>query len=258
MAISISAVIVTLNEEHNIGRCIDSLSGVADEIIVLDSYSTDKTEEICRTKGLKFFQKPWQGYSASKNYANDLATMDYVLSIDADEILSDELRHSILDQKKNPLFKSYSFNRLTNYCGHWIRYCGWYPDTKVRLFKRGEAIWAGEIHEELAFKTATEVKKLKGDLLHYSFPTIASHINTLNSFSEIAAKDAFRKRKRVSFILHIILNPLFTFFKKYIFQKGFLDGYYGFIICLTSGFANFIKYVKLNELWRNEGHKNPY
>ncbi len=258
MAITISAVIITLNEEQNIGRCFNSLSGVADEIIVLDSFSTDKTEEICRTKGVKFFQKPWLGFSASKNYANNLATMDFVLSVDADEVLSDELKNSIIGHKRNPLFIAYSFSRLTNYCGQWIHYCGWYPDTKVRLFKRGEAIWTGEIHEELTFKVATEVKKLKGDLLHYSFPTIASHINTLNSFSEIAAKDAFQKKRGASLIYHILLNPLFTFFKKYIFQKGFLDGYYGFIICAISGFANFTKYVKLNELWRKEGHKNPY
>ncbi len=258
MAITISAVIITLNEEQNIGRCIDSLSGVAEEVIVLDSFSTDKTAEICQAKRVKFFQKRWQGFSASKNYANDLATMDFVLSVDADEVLSDELRQSIIEQKKNPVFIAYSVNRLTNYCGQWIHYCGWYPDTKIRLFKRGEAMWTGEIHEELAFSSRVEIKKLKGDLLHYSFPTIASHIGTLNSFSEIAAKEAFSKKKKVSFILHIILNPLFTFFKKYIFQKGFLDGYYGFIICAISGFANFTKYVKLNELWRKEGHKNPY
>ncbi len=252
MPISISAVIVTLNEEQNIGRCIDSLSGVADEVIVLDSLSTDKTAEICQTKGVKFFQKPWQGYSKSKNYANELATMDYLFSIDADEVLSDELRQSIIKQKKNPLFNAYSFNRLTNYCGHWIRYCGWYPDTKVRLFKRGEATWTGEIHEELVFSSPVEINKLQGDLLHYSFPTIASHVRTLNSFSEVAAKEAFSKKKRVSFLLHILLNPIFTFIKKYFLQKGFLDGYYGFVVCAISGFANFIKYVKLNELWKKE------
>jgi len=252
MAISISAVIVTLNEEQNIGRCIDSLLGVADEVIVLDSFSTDKTADICRTKGVKFFQKSWQGYSTSKNYANDLATMDYVLSIDADEVLSDELKHSIIEQKKNPLFVAYSFNRLTNYCGQWIHHCGWYPDAKIRLFKRGEATWAGEIHEGLTFKAATEVKKMPGDLFHYSFPTIASHIRTLNSFSEIAAKDAFFRKKRANFIVHILLNPFFTFFRKYILQKGFLDGYYGFVICVISAFANFTKYVKLRELWLKE------
>jgi len=252
MPISITAVIVTLNEESNIGRCLDSLSGVVDEVIVLDSFSSDTTAVICQAKGVKFFQKQWEGYSASKNNANNLATMDYILSIDADEALSDELKHSIIEQKKNPLFQAYSFNRLTNYCGQWIHYCGWYPDKKVRLFKKGDAAWVGEIHEELVFKATTYVKNLKGDLLHYSFPTIASHIQTLNSFSEIAAKSDFSRKKCPNFLVHILLNPPFTFLKKYILQKGFLDGYYGFIICTISGFANFIKYSKLNELWKKQ------
>lgn len=249
MAISITAVIVTLNEEMNIGRCIDSLTGIAEEIVVLDSFSTDKTPDICRSKEVVFLQKAWQGYSTSKNYANSLATKDYILSIDADEALSDELKQSILKEKGSSTTQAFAFSRLTNYCGKWIHHCGWYPDTKVRLFKRGEANWTGEIHEELAFNTPTDVKILKGDLLHYSFPTIASHIRTLNSFSEIAAKDAFSKRKKVNLLLHVFFNPLFTFFKKYFLQKGFLDGYYGFIICAISAFANFIKYVKLRELW---------
>lgn len=252
MAISITAVIVTLNEELNIGRCIDSLAGVAEEIVVLDSFSTDKTAEICRSKEVVFFQKAWQGYSASKNYANSLATKDYILSIDADEALSDELKRSILKEKESPTGKAFSFNRLTNYCGKWIYHCGWYPDKKIRLFKRGEASWVGEIHEGLTFNQPAVVISLRGDLLHYSFPTIASHIRTLNSFSEIAAKDAFSKRKRVSVLFHILLNPFFTFFRKYLLQKGFLDGYYGFIICAISAFANFVKYVKIRELWLKE------
>ncbi len=248
MAISLSAVIVTLNEETNIGRCIDSLSGVADEIIVLDSLSTDKTREICQNKkGVIFFQRAWEGFSNSKNYANKLATKDYILSIDADEALSDELKGAIIEVKENPSAVAYSFNRLTNYCGKWIHHCGWYPDTKTRLFKRGERTWSGEIHESLCFPP-DQVIKLKGDLLHYSFPSIGSHLRTLNSFTEIAAKELMLKNKKVNFVLHVLINPASTFIKKYILQKGFLDGYYGFIISSISSFANFIKYVKLIEL----------
>lgn len=257
MTISISAVIVTLNEETNIGRCIDSLSGVADEIIVLDSLSTDKTGEICRNKeGVIFIQRAWGGFSNSKNYANDLATKDYILSIDADEALSDELRQSIIEVKKNPSAIAYSFNRLTNYCGKWIHHCGWYPDTKTRLFKRGERKWTGEIHESLNFPT-DQIKKIKGDLLHYSFPSIASHIRTLNSFTEVASQDLMSKNKKVSFVLHVLINPASTFIKKFILQKGFLDGYYGFVISSISSFANFIKYVKLIEIKRKNKSKLP-
>ena len=248
----ISAVIITLNEEQNIGRCLTSLKGVADEIVVLDSFSLDKTESICRQHGVTFLQKNWQGYSESKNFANSQARYDYILSLDADEELSPQLRKSILKIKNTTPADGYYLNRLTNYCGKWIRHCGWYPDRKLRLWNRSKGNWHGMIHEKVVLNGRVETDALKGDLFHYSFPTIGDHIITANNFSKIAAQEEFNDGKRAGIFVHLIINPFFTFLKKFFFQLGFLDGYYGFIICRISAFANFLKYSKLRELNKNE------
>ncbi len=254
-SVKISAVVITLNEELNLERCLNSLRGIADEIVVVDSFSTDRTEAIARSNGAKFIQHKFEGHIQQKNYAMRQATYDYVLSLDADEVLSDALRNSILSAKQNWTHDAFCFNRLTNYCGKWIKHCGWYPDTKTRLWNRRKGKWEGENpHDKVIMESGLRIKHLKGDLLHYSFPTIASHVRTANSFSEIAAKEAHRKGKKVTLIFHVILNPWFTFVKKYFFQLGFLDGYYGFIICRISALSNFLKYSKIRELNK---HANP-
>ncbi|RLD77314.1 MAG: glycosyltransferase family 2 protein, partial [Bacteroidetes bacterium] len=149
----LSAVIITQNEEQNIGRCIDSLKGVADDIVVVDSGSTDNTEAICKEKGARFFYNKWEGYIEQKNFANDLAEHKYILSVDADEALSGQLRDSILEAKESLKADGYEMNRLTNYCGTWIRHGGWYPDRKLRLFHRDKFEWGGEkIHEAMVMK----------------------------------------------------------------------------------------------------------
>ncbi|WP_017732391.1 glycosyltransferase family 2 protein [Nafulsella turpanensis] len=246
--IKLSAVIITLNEERNIARCLSSLQGVADEIIVLDSFSTDKTEAICREYGVKFLAHPFEGHIQQKNMVADMASHPYVLALDADEALSEELRASILAVKENPEYDAYQFNRLTNYCGHWVTYAGWYPDVKLRLWKKNKGHWGGSNpHDKIIIEKGSSVGSLRGDLLHYSYYTISQHIKQTNSFSDIAAKEAFRKGEKASF-LKIVLNPLFTFIKKYFFQRGFTGGWYGFIICINSAFGKFLKYVKLMEL----------
>ena len=143
----ISAVIISHNEERNIRRCLESVQSVADEIVVVDSLSEDKTEEICNEFNVKFVKQQWLGYSEQKNLANNLATNDWILSIDADEELSEELKKSILELKNNNISDDnvFSMNRLTNYCGHWIRHCGWYPDRKIRIWNRNVGMWKGEI-----------------------------------------------------------------------------------------------------------------
>jgi len=249
----LSAVIITLNEEKNIGRCIDSLKGVADEIIVVDSGSTDGTEDICREKEVRFEFNTWQGYIEQKNFANSLATHDYIFSIDADEALSEELRKSILEAKEQFDADAYEMNRLTNYCGKWIRHGGWYPDRKLRLFHRDKYQWGGErIHEQMVNKDAnTRVSYLKGDLLHYSYYDIAQHISQANHFTNMTAALAVEKGKRAG-MLKIILSPLIKFIRDYFIRLGFLDGYYGYVVCRISAQATFMKYAKIRQLRKDK------
>jgi len=249
----ISAVIITKNEERNIGRCLDSLQGVADEVLVVDSFSTDGTQEICLSKGARVLEHPFEGHIEQKNYAMEQATYPMVLSLDADEALSPELKNSLQMLKSSAaMADAYAFNRLTCYCGHWVHHCGWYPDRKIRLWNRTKGSWGGENpHDKVVLQTNVQPKRLAGDLLHYSFYSISDHVQTADKFSEIAAKVGFAKGKKPSLLVHVILNPLFTFFKKYVVQLGFLDGYYGLIICVLSAYANFLKYTKTRELFKH-------
>jgi glycosyltransferase involved in cell wall biosynthesis len=240
----ISAVIITFNEEKNIGRCIDSLSGIADEIVVVDSMSTDKTSQICLEAGVSFHPMEWKGYSGQKNYGNELAKFDWILSIDADEQLSEELRTSILQWKKLEKPDFASFNRLTAFCGKWIRHSGWYPDTKTRIFDRRRAQWQGEIHEQLVFEPAIEVMHLNGDLLHYSVDSLSQQIRVIDKYSELAAEKMFAEGRKVSY-LRIIFSPAFKFIRDYFFKRGFLDGYHGFLIAANSSYSVFLKYARL-------------
>ena len=249
----LSGVIITFNEEHNIGRCIDSLKKVTDEIVVVDSFSTDGTKAICLEKGVRFLENPFEGHIEQKNFAMEQAQHNYVLSLDADEALSPELEQAILEVKKDFKFDSYRFNRLTNYCGKWIKHCGWYPDTKLRLWNKTLGQWGGENpHDSVVMQKNTSSKKLNGDLLHYSFTSVNQHVKTIQSFSEIGAKAAYARGKRSS-ILAILVNPIFKFIRDYIFKAGFLDGYYGLIVCLNSAYAKFLKYTLIFELQRSPG-----
>ena len=148
-------------------------------------------------------------------------------------------------KKINAMYYTYLFNRLTNYCGSWIRHCGWYPDAKTRLWKKGTAKWEGIIHEKLVSKAP--VRYIKGDILHYSYPSISFHLSKINHFTDFMAKEMFEKGKKGS-LTKLILSPPFKFIKKYIFQLGFLDGYAGFIVSTMSAYYVFVKYAKLRSL----------
>ncbi len=247
MSLHISAIIITLNEERNIERCLNSLKGVADEIIVVDSFSTDRTKEICLSHHIKFIENNWPGYAAQKNFAQQQASNDFILSLDADEALSEKLADSIRKIKSQAIFHVYSFKRLTNYCGKWIRHGAWYPDIKLRLYDKRKCNWEGIIHERLQYPPSEKVVMLEGDCLHYSFYTIAEHEMQVNKFTDLMAKEAFEKGRRTN-QLQILLKPRFKFIRDYIFRLGFLDGYYGFVISRISAHATFLKYVKLKEL----------
>lgn len=246
--IRLSVVIITLNEERNIARCLNSLKGVADEIIVVDSFSTDTTAAICKDAGVRFIEQKWMGYSAQKNFGNNLATHDFVLSLDADEALSDELKNSIITAKTKGFNGAYSFNRMTNYCGKWIHHSGWYPDTKVRIFNKNTSTWQGALHETLTLDKI-EIERLHGDLLHYSYYTKDEHISQTTKFTDIAALDFFKSGKKHSPI-KLYGSPTVKFIRDYFIHLGFLDGKAGFDICRMSAKATYLKYKKLKNLTR--------
>lgn len=252
MSIPLSLVIITHNEEDNIARCLRSAQSIADEIVVVDSYSNDQTQAICERYQVRFIQHPFEGFMQQKNYAVAQATHPYILSLDADEVLSPTLLASIQTTKKKWTHDAYAMNRLNNYCGKWIRHCGWYPDTKVRLFDRRKASWgAGEIHEKIVLDANSNSSKLEGDLLHYSYTSISGHVRRINSYTDRMAKATFQRGKR-SNIPKILFSPIFNFIKKYIFKLGFLDGYYGLVVCIMAAYYSFLKYAKLYELQQKQ------
>ena len=245
----LSVTIITFNEEKNIKDCLDSVKW-ADEIVVIDSFSTDRTVEICREYTDRVYQNKWQGFVDQKEFALTKASHNWVLSIDADERISDELREEIKEVLSGNLkYDGYYMPRKTFYINRWILHCGWYPDHKIRLFKKDKGRWEGTggtaIHESV--KINGRVGYLKGDILHYSFPTISSHLKTINSFTSISASENFKKGERTG-ILSILLRPPFNFFKMYILKLGFLDGLPGFIVSALSSYHVFIKYAKMWEM----------
>ena len=246
--IRLSVVIITFNEERNIERCIRSVQEVADEVIVVDSFSTDQTESICKKYGVRFIRHPFEGHIEQKNFAISQASFQHILSLDADEALSEKLKASILNLKQNWKQGAYNMNRLTNYCGKWIKHGGWYPDRKIRLFEKGKGKWGGQNpHDKFLPDNPQQVGFVEGDLLHYSYYSIEGHIMQINKFTEIGAQSAHRAGIH-SNILKLIFNPAFKFVRDYFLKLGFLDGYYGYVISRISAHATFLKYAKLREL----------
>ena len=246
-SINISAVIITFNEEKNIERCIESLSGIADEILIVDSFSTDNTTALAHKLGARVVEKTWQGYTEQKNFANSQAKFDWILSIDADEAISETLKKSILQIKANCPADAFVLNRLTNYCGHWVKYGDWYPDQKLRLWCKNKGQWQGMIHEQVTMMAAARIDKLKGNILHYSYYSIMDHVAQMNKFTEIMAKDNVFRNKKAT-VLKIMFSPPFKFIKSYWLRLGILDGYYGFVIATMSAHATLLKYLRTREL----------
>jgi glycosyltransferase involved in cell wall biosynthesis len=248
----ISGVIITYNEARNIARCLESLQVVCDEILVLDSFSTDSTAQICQSFGVRFEQNTFEGHIQQKNEALKRASHPWVLSLDADEALSPELRASILALKKEvPQKGGFTFNRLTNYCGKWIHHSGWYPDTKLRLVTKADAEWGGiNPHDQLLPTKELQLQHLKGDLLHYSYYTKADHFKQIAYFSAIAAKELHARRIKSS-IPTIIMKVAAQFIKTYFIKLGFLDGMAGWHIAVRSAYATQQKYQLLRKLWQN-------
>ncbi|MEO5674010.1 MAG: glycosyltransferase family 2 protein [Chitinophagales bacterium] len=247
----ISAAIITFNEEKNIGRCLDSLTGVADEIVVVDSFSTDETEKICRKKNVRFIQHPFEGYIQQKNFALTQVNHDYVLALDADECLSEELNQSILMAKQNLIMNAYAMNRLNNFCGKWIHHSGWYPDRKIRLWKKEKGSWGGvNPHDKVLMQQGSMIGFLQGDLLHYTVTSIEQFKLQQEEFALIAAKEIFNKGKKTARLV-IFMKAALMFIRRYFFQLGFLDGYYGWAICKEAAKCTYRKYEKAHEYFRN-------
>lgn len=248
--INLSVVIITFNEEKNITRCIASVKNIADDIVIIDSFSKDKTKEICLAAGVRFVEHAFEGHIQQKNWAITQAKYPHILSLDADEALDEELQRSVLEAKNNWQKDGYYMNRLTNYCGHWVKHCGWYPDKKLRLWNSTKGEWRGiNPHDKYElFAGDKTTGYLKGNILHYSFDTIDSHIKQIQYFTDISSKALFSKGYKPSFI-KLYISPVATFIDGYFLKLGFLDGKYGFTICKNSAWATKLKYHKLKALY---------
>jgi glycosyltransferase involved in cell wall biosynthesis len=244
MSQKLSVVIITLNEEKNIGRCLHAAWQVADEVVVVDSYSTDNTKQICLDVGVNFIEHDFEGYIQQKNFAISQSSYDLVLSIDADEVLSNELISSILKVKQNPIYSSYSINRMSHYVDRFIKHGHWYPDIKIRLFKKDVGRWTGKNpHDQFVLTSDHKTVRLKGIIYHYTFNSIFEHLAQANKFSEIGSKQ-FDDQPSLFLVLKAIFSPLWGFIFGYIGRLGFLDGWRGLTISIIASTETFLKYTK--------------
>lgn len=250
--IKISAVIITYNEEEHLQNCLASLIDIVDEIVIVDSFSTDRTPEICKSFKTKFILQNFLGYIEQKNFALKHASYQHIIALDGDEALSEELKKSILDVKKNWKFDGYYCNRLNNYCGQWIKHSDWYPDRKLRLFKKDSGSWQGiNPHDNFVLNDKKNVGRLKGNLLHWIYRDYKEHNEKVERFSTIGAQAYFDEGVN-SNLWKIIYRPVWAFFKAYFLRLGFLDGLNGFIICVQTYNVTFLKYIKLYELQKRK------
>jgi glycosyltransferase involved in cell wall biosynthesis len=246
----LSACIITLNEEHNLPRALASLQAIADEIIVIDSGSTDGTQDIARKHGAVFSTRVWTNYSEQKNFAAAQAANDWIFSLDADEELSSPLQTAILEWKKHePVFSVYEVARRTWYLGAWIKHSGWYPDFQRRLYRRDAAQFSGIIHEALRFQG--HPGRLSGDLLHYTVRTFAEHEANVENYTTLAARHMFVTGRR-NWRGGMWLATPWSWFRNYFLRGGFLDGYRGALIAQMAARSVRLKYEKLGRLIEEE------
>jgi len=244
--VRISATIITFNEERNIARAMESLR-CCDEIIVVDSHSTDRTAEIAAKLGAVVIESPWPGYAQQKNLAATRASYDWILSLDADEALSEALEGEIWHIKKNgPQYDAYTMPRLAQYMGRWILHSGWYPDRKIRLYNRHKAQWIGDfVHETLVVQG--KVGHLGSDLLHFTCDSFAEHFKTMDRYTTLAAEQIVEQRRSVG-LKHLLFDPPWTFVRTYFLRRGFQDGLEGLTIAYMAALYNFVKYAKARNM----------
>jgi len=246
----LSVCMISAAEAHRIGRALESVAPWAAEIIVvLNEEVTDGTEEIARRHGAKVFREPWRGFVAQKNSALQKATQPWVLGLDADEVVTPELRDQImaavLREIKTDSPAAYEFSRLSFYCGRWIRHGDWYPDRKTLLWQRDRAKFGG-VDPHAALLVEGEVGRLRGDLLHYTSETINHQIAKTVQYADVFAKNCEREKRRATF-LDLLVRPPWRFVRGYFFRLGFLDGWQGFAIAWLTAFYTFLRYVRVRE-----------
>ncbi|MGL5088897.1 MAG: glycosyltransferase family 2 protein [Cetobacterium sp.] len=247
----ISVAMITFNEEKILRKTLDSVKDLADEIVIVDSGSTDSTEKIAKEFGAKFYTESWKGYGPQRNLAIQKCSGTWILNIDADEEISDELKNKIKEitnDKKN-IKEIFKINRLSVCFGKELKYGGWGTSYAIRLFKKGTGQFNDNtVHE--AFETGKEIYKIKENILHHSYLTMDDYFVRFNRYTTEGAKDYYKKGKKVNFF-DIAINPLYKFLRMYIFRLGFLDGIEGFVIASTSSLYSMIKYFKLREMYKN-------
>lgn len=244
----LSVVIMTFNEAANIGRCITALGDLADDLLVVDSFSTDDTVAIAQSLGARTILHPFEGYTHQRIFCIENANYDLVLTLDADEWLSEEAVAEIREIKKERRFDCYQINRLNSIGGQWMRHGGWHPDWKLRLFDRHKAVCIGaQPHDRMEPVKGATVAKLRGKLYHASDKNISVRVVTIDRHSTTAAKHLFQTGKRTN-LFRLLLKPVFRFLSEYVFQLGFLDGFYGFVVAKTSAQYVFLREAKLWEL----------
>jgi glycosyltransferase involved in cell wall biosynthesis len=243
---TLSVCIITLNEEANIGRTLASLKEIADEIILVDSGSTDATVTIAQSFGAKVFAEPWKGFARQKNSSLEKATCDWILSLDADEEVSPELAASIKRLMKSgatPESSGYKMNRRNMYFGKWLKRSGYYPDPKLRLVKRGAAEFElRDVHEDM--KMPGKLGHLQGDLLHHAYQDLESFLEHQNKYSSLGADMVVRERKVGFSVINIVFRPLVRFIWAYFFRMGFLDGREGLVVLMNHAAYVSWKYTK--------------
>jgi glycosyltransferase involved in cell wall biosynthesis len=244
--VKISATIITLNEQQNVARAIESLR-CCDEILVVDSGSNDHTVEIAKNLGATVIDSAWLGYAGQKNFAAEHAAHDWILSIDADEALSEALEAEIWQVKKSgPQFDAYTMPRLAQYLGRWIMHSGWHPDRKVRLYNRQHARWEGDfVHESV--KVSGRVGHLESNLLHFTCDSLSQHLRTLDHYTTLAARELVSRRMPITWG-RLLFDPPWTFFRTYVLQRGFLDGFEGLIIAHMAALYSLLKYAKARNM----------
>jgi glycosyltransferase involved in cell wall biosynthesis len=252
----ISLAVITYNEEARLGEALESAAGVADETVVLDSFSSDATRRVAESHGARFVQRRFDDYGSQKEAARELAGHQWVLNLDADERLSPELRAAILALKEGPepAVDGFLICRRTFYLGRWVRHSGWYPDRKLRLFRKDRARWRGRIHERLELDGRR--RPLPGDILHVTYSGIADHLARLNRYTSLQAEEIAASKQTLLLARTLLLPPI-TFLERYLIKLGWLDGFPGLVIALISSWATALKFLKARAIRRGFREETP-